>query len=149
MISIDFVELESIPGIEQIAMKTAQSMVAQEKEELSIVFCDDQYIHHLNLEYRQVDRPTDVLSFSSDETDPESGCRYLGDIIISYPRALEQSAIAGHPVTAEIAMLVVHGILHLRGFDHSNESEKEQMWAEQTKHLQTLGIEMEMFSGDE
>ncbi len=149
MIAIDFIELQDNPEIERTAQIAAQSMIDQDKEELSIVFCNDEYIQQINMEYRQIDRPTDVLSFASDEIDPESGCRYLGDIIISYPRALEQSSAAKNPVTSEIAMLVVHGILHLRGFDHANESDKEQMWSEQIKHLHSLGIDMEIFTGDE
>jgi len=149
MVTIDFFELEKFPEIEAIALKAAQLILDPESEEISIVFCDDQYIHDLNLEYRQVDRPTDVLSFSSDEIDPETGAHYLGDIVISYPRVLEQSANAGNSVLSEVAMLVIHGILHLRGFDHSNESEKKLMWTEQVKYLHSLGIEMDKFSGDE
>jgi probable rRNA maturation factor len=106
----------------------------------SIVFTNNASIQNLNREYRKIDSPTDVLSFPSDEIDPMTNCRYLGDIIISTERALSQSEQAGRPFVDELAMLIVHGCLHLSGLDHSTEGEKTIMQENQEAILQTLGV---------
>lgn len=110
--------------------------------DLSVVLEDDPYLHDLNKQYLDVDSPTDVLSFPSGEegVDPETGVLYLGDVIISYPRALEQSAAAGHAVLDELQLLVVHGVLHLRSFDHAEPEEKAEMWSLQAEILRGLGV---------
>jgi len=74
---------------------------------------------------------------------------YLGDIIISLPRATQQAIEAQHPVNEEIAMLAIHGVLHLRGYDHGTTEEKKDMWGLQEKYLEQMGITMDQFSGDE
>ncbi|MGH2523455.1 MAG: rRNA maturation RNase YbeY, partial [Anaerolineales bacterium] len=84
------------------------------------------------------DYPTDVLSFPSEETDPETGMRYFGDIAISFPHAHAQAAAGGHPVAAELQLLVVHGVLHLLGHDHAKRAEKARMWAAQAEILKKL-----------
>ena len=87
-----------------------------------------------------VDGPTDVLSFPSDEIDPETGNRYLGDILISVQRAAAQAQIPGHPVESEVQLLIVHGVLHLMGHDHAEPEEKARMWKAQTEILTQLGL---------
>ena len=79
--------------------------------EISVVFCDDPFIQALNTEYRGKNKPTDVLSFAQD--DPQT----LGDIIISVPAAARQAEAAGWPLENEVALLAVHGLLHLLGCD--------------------------------
>lgn len=79
--------------------------------EISVVLCDDPFIRDLNRDYRGKDKPTDVLSFAQD--DPS----ILGDIVISLPTAARQAQAAGWPLESEIALLGVHGLLHLLGFD--------------------------------
>ena len=108
--------------------------------DLTIVLSDDAQLHELNLQWMGVDAPTDVLSFPSDQTDPETGFRYLGDIIISLPRAASQAAGAGHPVEAEVQLLVAHGVLHLLGHDHAAADEKARMWQAQSEILAQLGL---------
>ncbi len=108
--------------------------------ELSIILTDDARLHELNLNYRGVDAPTDVLSFPASETDPETGARYLGDILISVPRAQAQAEAAGHPLEAELQLLVVHGVLHLLGHDHARTREKARMWKAQAGILEGLGL---------
>ncbi len=108
--------------------------------DITIVLTDDAQLHELNREYLGVDAPTDVLSFPADESDPETGVTYLGDILISIPRATQQAQAAGHPVEAEVQLLVVHGVLHLLGHDHAEAEEKTRMWAEQAKVLERLGL---------
>ncbi|MDP2777432.1 MAG: rRNA maturation RNase YbeY, partial [Anaerolineales bacterium] len=86
--------------------------------DITIVLTDDAQLHELNRDYLGVDAPTDVLSFPASESDPETGSTYLGDILISIPRAAQQAQAAGHPVDAEVQLLVVHAVLHLLGYDH-------------------------------
>lgn len=108
--------------------------------DITIVLTDDAQLHELNRDYLGVDAPTDVLSFPASESDPETGAAYLGDILISIPRAAQQAQAAGHPVEAEVQLLVVHAVLHLLGYDHAEAGEKARMWAEQAKVLERLGL---------
>ena len=108
--------------------------------DLSIVIVDDARIQALNRDFLGHDAPTDVLSFPADEPDPETGRRYLGDVVISFARAKEQAHELGHAVEAEMQLLVVHGVLHLLGHDHAGAGEKERMWAAQAGALERLGI---------
>ncbi len=107
--------------------------------ELSIVLTDDARLQQLNREYLGIDAPTDVLSFPASETDPETGARYIGDILISIPRAQAQADAAGHPLESEVQLLVVHGVLHLLGHDHAEAEEKARMWKAQAEILEHLG----------
>ena len=108
--------------------------------DLSIVLTDDARLHQLNHDYLGIDAPTDVLSFPASESDPETGAPYLGDILISIPRAREQAAAAGHPLESEVQLLVVHGVLHLLGHDHAEPKEKKKMWKAQAEILDELGL---------
>lgn len=109
--------------------------------DITIVLTDDSQLRELNRDYLGIDAPTDVLSFPASELDPETGARYLGDILISFSRASEQAQSAGHPLEAEIQLLVVHGTLHLLGYDHADAKEKKRMWAAQAEVLKRLGLE--------
>jgi len=115
-----------------------QSEVSQDAE-LSLVLSDDKRLHDLNREFLDIDAPTDVLSFPSDEIDPESSAPYLGDVIISYQRATVQAQSSGHDVKDELELLVVHGVLHLLGYDHVELDQKQAMWSVQAEILQKLG----------
>jgi len=113
--------------------------------ELTIVLTNDSKVQKLNRDYLGMDSPTDVLSFPASETDgseidPETGSTYIGDIIISMPYATKSSEKAGHPVEAEVQLLVVHGVLHLLGHDHAKPKEKAKMWKAQAEILETLGL---------
>ena len=108
--------------------------------DLTIVLTDDIQLHELNQEYLGIDAPTDVLSFPASETDPETARRYLGDILISVPRAKEQARTAGHALDAEVQLLTVHGTLHLLGYDHAEAEEKTRMWKAQAEILERLGL---------
>ncbi len=109
---------------------------------LSVVVTDDEAVRELNRQFRDVDAPTDVLAFGSGEesdfvTAPEEPV-YLGDVVISYPRALAQAEEYGHSVDRELALLAVHGVLHLLGYDHVDEAERAEMWARQDEILERL-----------
>jgi probable rRNA maturation factor len=108
--------------------------------DLTIVLTDNAQLHELNRDYLGIDAPTDVLSFPASETDPETGRRYLGDILISVARAEEQARAAGHAAEAEVQLLVVHGTLHLLGYDHAGAAEKARMWKAQAEVLERLGL---------
>jgi len=109
---------------------------------LSIRITDDSEIQDLNNRYRGVDKVTDVLSFGDDFDDPDLESRYLGDIVISYPRAEEQAQKRGHQPVEEIQLLIIHGVLHLLGYDHSEEAKKSQMWSLQKLILDQLGLDI-------
>jgi probable rRNA maturation factor len=112
--------------------------------DLSLVIDGDERLQELNREFLGIDAPTDVLSFPSGEEapDPDTNQIYLGDIIISYPRAAEQAAASADTVTDELQLLVVHGVLHLLGFDHGEADEKKVMWDAQQDILTSLGVQL-------
>lgn len=126
--------------LERAAKQTLLHAGGQTEAELTIVLSDDIQIRSLNQQFLGIDAPTDVLSFPGGDTDPDSQILYLGDVIISYPRALAQADSAGHSAEEELQLLVVHGVLHLLGHDHSLNEEKNAMWAIQTQTLQSLGV---------
>lgn len=94
--------------------------------ELSVLLTDDEGIHVINREFREVDKPTDVLSFPMDEIDPQSGRRVLGDMVLNVDRAEAQGLEFGHGAEHEISYLTVHSVLHLLGYDHVDEGEMKK-----------------------
>lgn len=133
-------EVKSIPP--DLIQNAAQAALKHRSAngDMTIVLTDDAQLHELNRDYLGIDAPTDVLSFPASETDPETGARYLGDILISIPRAETQAQAAGHPLEAEVQLLVVHGVLHLLGHDHSEPDEKSKMWKAQDEILKSIGL---------
>lgn len=110
--------------------------------ELSLVVCDDAFIHALNREWRGVDSPTDVLSFAMHEgEDADLNPEVLGDIVISLPTAARQAAEVGHPVPREVRVLLVHGLLHLLGYDHVEPDDAVEMAEAEAKLLAALDAE--------
>jgi len=110
---------------------------------LSVVITDDDEIQSLNRQFRGIDAPTDVLSFSDDASNASfvvgtAEPPYLGDVILSYPRAAEQAAEQGHGVDDELRLLIVHGVLHLLGYDHATPKEEAAMWSRQDSILMAL-----------
>jgi len=126
--------------LERAARFTLELQPNAANADMTIVLTDDAQLHELNREYLGVDAPTDVLSFPASETDPETGTTYLGDILISIPRAMQQAQAAGHPLEAEVQLLVVHGTLHLLGYDHAEVQEKDRMWKMQAEVMSRLGL---------
>jgi len=113
-----------------------------DEEELSVLLCDNEYIHGLNKTYRGIDRPTDVLSFALNEGEEEDGeeeSHLLGDLIISLERTAEQAKEYGHPFERELAYLTVHGCLHILGYDHMTDEDKKEMRQEEEFVLGNLG----------
>jgi probable rRNA maturation factor len=103
--------------------------------EVSLVFTDSETVQRLNRDYRGVDEPTDVLAFymlpqkgaDSSFALPPDGVTRLGEVIISYPQAVAQAKEQGHSPERELALLIVHGILHLLGYDHEEPEEESKM----------------------
>ncbi len=118
---------------------------------VAIVVTDNDYVRSLNREYRGVDAPTDVLSFAAQEGDDldaefapevaEEMDRYLGDLILAYPYAAAQATRYGYPLQTELQLLVVHGCLHLLGYDHDSDESQAEMWAAQSAILTGLGVD--------
>jgi probable rRNA maturation factor len=126
--------------LKRAALKTLEQQSVPTPVDVTILLTTNSQLHTLNRDYLGIDAPTDVLSFPLDETDPENGKRYLGDVIIAIPRAAQQAKAAGHPLEAEVQLLVVHGILHLLGHDHASVEEKALMWQAQGEILESLGL---------
>jgi probable rRNA maturation factor len=112
--------------------------------EVSLVFTDSETVKQLNRDYRGVDEPTDVLAFymlpqkGSDDSFalPPDGVTRLGEVIISYPQAAEQAKEQGHSLESELALLIIHGILHLLGYDHEKPEEESKMREMERKLLE-------------
>jgi probable rRNA maturation factor len=145
-VTIDIaVEAESwhrILGAELIAHRAAQAALDDAKigeGEVSILLTDDARIRELNRTYRGMDKPTNVLSFPSEDK-AESGARFYGDIALACETLSREAAGEGKRLDAHLSHLVVHGVLHLLGFDHDNERDAEAMEARETKIVTSLGF---------
>jgi probable rRNA maturation factor len=136
--------------VEQASLRRAvqaafESVGGEPAGELTVVITDDAEVKRLNRVYRGVDASTDVLAFGdvggagAFVPSPEADL-YLGDIVISYPRAVEQAAEYGHSTERELSLLVVHGVLHLLGYDHEEMEDRGPMWRLQSAALGRLGI---------
>jgi len=133
----ELVQTSMIEKAGQTALKIASKT---SDEDLTVEVTDDSHLRKLNMQFRSIDSTTDVLSFPSDETDPDTGRPYLGDIAISFPQALKQSLQAGHSVEIELQLLTIHGVLHLLGYDHAEKITKAHMWKLQEAVLNDLGL---------
>lgn len=121
-------KVKTIPtGIRLLIRRCCHAVLEEENftddAEVSITFVDNERIHQLNEEYRNVDRETDVLSFPMGEngeydTNYDTGAKILGDIVISVEKAMEQAKMYNHSLQREIGFLTVHSMLHLLGYDH-------------------------------
>lgn len=157
MLTIEILHEEVAELAQEIQEKMMQCLQkAAELEavtgEVVITLVTDERIHELNRKYRDVDRPTDVLSFALNESGEEEPDIFLdedeldeypnmlGDIIISVPRAVQQAADYGHSLEREICFLAVHGFLHLLGYDHGNAEEEKAMFSRQEEVLQAIGL---------
>ncbi len=148
--------------IEELAQTVAQAVLTEEKcdyeVEINLIITDDEGIQEINKEFRQIDKPTDVLSFpnvSYDEPgdfsviegeqkiyllNPDTGNISFGDIVINENRVRSQAVDYGHSEKREFAFLVAHSMLHLCGYDHMEEDEAAVMEKKQNDILNKLGI---------
>jgi probable rRNA maturation factor len=141
MISIEIEEGQTFPSeLLERAAKAILDFCGIPDADLTLVLADDPKLRSLNRDFLNHDYPTDVLAFSAGEEDPDTGHNYLGDVVISFPRATLQATERGHSVEAEVQLLAIHGMLHLIGYDHAEKDEKERMWKAQAEILKNLGI---------
>ena len=108
----------------------------------SIIFVSEEEIQTINKNYRQIDKVTDVISFAFEDNKDDFMLenRVLGDIYICIPRMISQAKKYGHSETRELSFLVVHGLLHLLGYDHMNKEDEEKMFGLQKEILDEEGI---------
>ncbi|SFD55154.1 probable rRNA maturation factor [Lentibacillus persicus] len=151
---IDFHDQTNSVPVDYIDLMQRLLIFAGEKEaissetEVSVTFVNNQEIQEINRNYRQQDRPTDVISFAMQEKvgeEPEIIGEdlplILGDIVISVDKAYEQAEAYGHSVERELGFLTVHGFLHLLGYDHMNEKDEAEMFGRQNMILGEFGLE--------
>ena len=137
-------------GVRMLVRRCCTAVLAMEdfegKAEVSVMFVDDDTIHQLNKQHRDIDRATDVLSFPLGEDgvydiNNDTGAKLLGDIVISIPHALDQADRYGHSLQREIGFLTVHSMLHLLGYDHVNGGiESVRMREKEETVLTKLGL---------
>jgi probable rRNA maturation factor len=125
-----------LDGLKVVLQTAARTLKLPDDTVTVVTLTGDEQLREYNRRYRGLDEPTDVLAFAAREepTDPRfqapAGTQdWLGDIVISLPRAREQAREAGHPINDEVRLLAVHGLLHLRGYDHAEPSEEVAMTA--------------------
>lgn len=128
--------------IEHCVLTTLDHQEISTNSDLSILVDDDVRIQQLNREFMGIDAPTDVLAFPAGHHDPDTNRVYLGDVIVSYPQAKQQAVEAGHSFSAEISLLIIHGVLHLLGHDHDQLERRAKMWSAQNEILTRLGLEI-------
>ncbi len=143
-------EIRIPTGVRLLVRRCCTAVLVQEEfegaAEVSVTFVDDETIHQLNKQYRNIDRATDVLSFPLGENgvydiNNDTGAKLLGDIVISIPHAVDQADRYGHTLQREIGFLTVHSMLHLLGYDHVNGGmESVRMREKEETVLTKLGL---------
>ena len=153
MIEVNYNAISELPNEEKLIKEVVSRVLEEEKVlpevDVYITLTNNEEIHKINKEYRDVDRPTDVLSFPMYERDEIAGLKndtddeiekILGDIIVSIEKVREQAEEYGHSFERELAYLVTHGMHHLLGYDHMIEEEKAVMRKREEEILETLNI---------
>ncbi len=148
LIKNDQKKIKMTPDLRRLVKRAVLAVLDFEdfgrRAEVSVTFTDNEGIHALNREYRNVDRPTDVLSFplsDGEDYDTDGDAVLLGDIVISLERAQTQAEEYGHSFEREVAFLTVHSMLHLLGYDHETSPEDERdMFARQDEILISAGM---------
>ena len=141
-----FYHLIDKKGIKIIAKNVLKSEGITPPFEASLVFTNSETVQQLNRDYRGVDRPTDVLAFymlqqqeaESSFIPPPDKILHLGEVIISYPQAVAQAEEQGHSVQKELALLTIHGLLHLLGYDHKKPDEENKMRKKEREFLEKM-----------
>jgi len=152
-INVSIVQNLKIPigesWLQRIAIRTIEVEGIPSTSEMGLVITGNKTIQKLNKTYRGEDKPTDVLAFNmtpgtSQDSEtlfvgPPDGVNHLGEVVISYPQATRQAQEQGHGITQELALLIVHGILHLLGYDHELPDDEQRMKARENEILEMLG----------
>lgn len=132
----------SIVDLEQLVNRASNAALpTSEKRSIHIVFTDDAEMRGLNSEWRGIDKPTNVLSFpSADQPVPKGEVAHLGDLVLAWETVSTEATTQGKSIADHLSHLIVHGLLHLLGFDHETETEGDAMEARETEILASLGI---------
>ena len=140
----------AVPGVERWARRAALAALGaagggagpgDAGAEVSLVLADDRFVRRLNRRYRGRDAATNVLAFGGDGTPPPAGApRLLGDVVVALGRARGEAAAGGIPLRDHLAHLVVHGVLHLLGYDHGTDAEAAYMERTEALALAGLGV---------
>lgn len=138
--------------LRKAAAETLAHEQVEDPSELVVVVTGDETLHDLNRRHRGVDAPTDVLAFPHQTKSPPAFAfvdapglpRYLGDVVVSLPRARAQAEKAENTLQAELQLLVVHGVLHLLGYDDQTGHERGRMWQAQKAVLETMGVDVNL-----
>ena len=137
--SEDIPELDLVKKVLEFGMKKEKL----NNTSFNVIIVDNNYIHELNKNYRDIDRETDVITFALEDEDSvklPGDMRILGDIYISIDKARSQAIEYGHSFEREICFLAVHGFYHLLGYDHMNEEERKVMFGKQEEVLSEYGV---------
>ena len=138
-------EIKELETVEKV-LYSAIEKEKLEKVSFNLIIVDNNYIHDLNKNYRNIDRETDVITFALEDEDTlvmPSDERVLGDIYISIDRARSQAEEFGHSLLRELSFLAVHGFYHLLGYDHMTEEDEKVMFKKQEEVLDAYGIRRE------
>ncbi len=143
VVEVDDEFADRVNGADLVAAVEAALEAEGRSGEVTVVITTDEAVAELNLQYRETDGPTDVLSFPAQDPTPgfvsaPEMASYLGDIIIALPFTERQAASLNRPLQAELRLLAVHGTLHLLGYDHAEPVEEADMWARQDAVLARL-----------
>lgn len=128
--------------LDKVIEKTLEIIDRPKNISVNIILVDEKEITILNKQYRQINKPTDVLSFDLNILDPETGSLMLGEIIICVPFVEKQAQSLKNNLYDELKLMIIHGLLHLFGFDHDNDGSKSVMWNYQSKILESLQIKL-------
>jgi len=135
---------------QKIAEKVLTAQGAGDDVELGLVITTQEKVRELNRTYRGKDKPTDVLAFyltsdggKADFPTPPDGARHLGEVVISFPQVVIQANEQGHPVKRELAILTIHGILHLLGYDHEKPEARRRMRSREASLLKSVNGELD------
>ena len=134
VVVLDAAWAKALPGVERLVRRAARAALGSRKRSLTVALADDRRVQTLNKRDRRKDKPTNVLSYPSGEP------RFLGDIVLARQTVWREARVQKKAPQAHISHLVVHGTLHLMGYDHENDSDAERMEALERRILARLGI---------
>ena len=148
-LSLEDARWRAVDAVATVARRAALAALKRQASglraaELSLVLAGDRRLRSLNHVWRGIDKPTNVLAFPADDAVSDGAAggppRQLGDVILAYETVIQEAQAQGKPVDAHLSHLVVHGVLHLLGFDHQSAAEAVDMEAAETAILAGLGL---------
>jgi probable rRNA maturation factor len=134
VVVLDAAWAEGLPGVERLVRKAARAAVGRRKTSLTVALADDRRVRSLNARHRDKDKPTNVLSYPSGERE------FLGDVVLARQTVWREARAQNKTPAAHVSHLVVHGTLHLLGYDHENDADAERMEALERRILARLGV---------